>query len=150
MRSNYINGIWTPSASEAGIDVVNPATEEVIDEVPAGHPSDVDAAAAAAAAAFPAWAATPAAERARQLDAARQLLEERADSVASIISADMGSPLSFARKVQVGTPLAVLASYVDLLAAYDFGGERVGNSLIVCTRSSPRSRRRSRPAARSF
>jgi aldehyde dehydrogenase (NAD+) len=33
--------------------------------------------------------------------------------------------------VQVGTPLAVLASYVELLAAYDFGGERTGNALVV-------------------
>jgi aldehyde dehydrogenase (NAD+) len=131
MRSNYINGTWAPSASEAGIDVVNPATEEVIDRVPAGDPADVDLAVQAARAAFPGWAATSAAERAAALDAARQLLEERAGSMAAAISADMGSPLSFARKVQVGTPLAVLASYVDLLAAYEFGGERVGNSLIV-------------------
>src|SRR5450755_4225729 len=131
MRSNYINGAWTPSAGDAGIDVVNPANQAVIDRVPAGHPADVDSAVQAARAAFPAWALTSAAERARQLDAVRQLLEQRADSVAAVITADMGSPLSFARKVQVGTPLAVLASYVDLLAAYDFGGERVGNSLIV-------------------
>jgi aldehyde dehydrogenase (NAD+) len=131
MRRNYINGRWTPSASDAGIDVINPATEEVIDRVPAGDPADVDLAVAAARAAFGGWAATPVPERARHLDAARQLLQERADSVAAAICADMGSPLSFARNVQVGTPLAVLASYVDLLAAYDFGGERVGNSLIV-------------------
>ena len=51
--------------------------------------------------------------------------------VAATITADVGSPVSFARKVQVGTPLAVLASYVDLLASYNFGGDRVGNSLIV-------------------
>ncbi|HEX9066823.1 MAG TPA: aldehyde dehydrogenase family protein, partial [Streptosporangiaceae bacterium] len=57
--------------------------------------------------------------------------EQRADSVAAIISADMGAPLRFARKVQVGTPLAVLASYVELLAAYDFSGERTGNALVV-------------------
>ena len=131
MRRNYINGRWTPSAGDAGIDVINPATEEVIDRVPAGDPADVDLAVAAARAAFGGWAATPVPERARHLDAARQLLQERADSVAAAICADMGSPLSFARNVQVGTPLAVLASYVDLLAAYDFGGERVGNSLIV-------------------
>ena len=131
MRRNYINGRWTPSASDAGIDVINPATEEVIDRVPAGDPADADLAVAAARAAFGGWAATPVPERARHLDAARQLLQERADSVAAAICADMGSPLSFARNVQVGTPLAVLASYVDLLAAYDFGGERVGNSLIV-------------------
>ena len=51
--------------------------------------------------------------------------------MAATISADMGSPLAFARKVQVGTPLAVLASYVELLAGYDFGGARIGNALVV-------------------
>jgi aldehyde dehydrogenase (NAD+) len=131
MRSNYIGGRWVPSASEASIDVVNPATEAVIDRVPAGAPADVDAAVEAASAAFPAWSATTPAERAGYLAAARDLLEERADAVAAAISADMGSPLAFARSVQVGTPLAVLASYVDLLSGYDFGGERVGNSLVV-------------------
>ncbi len=114
MRSNYIGGSWIPSAAESGIDVVNPATEEVIDRVPAGHPADVDAAVGAARAAFSRWAATPVAERARRLDAARELLAERVDAVSAAIAADMGSPIGFARKVQVGTPLAVLASYVEL------------------------------------
>src|SRR5580698_3880082 len=131
MRSNYIGGTWTSSASDAGIDVLNPATEEVIDRVPAGHPADVDAAVGAARAAFSGWAATPVAERARHLEAARELLTERADAVAAVIAADMGAPLVFARRVQVGTPLLVLASYVELLSSYDFSGERVGNSLIV-------------------
>jgi aldehyde dehydrogenase (NAD+) len=131
MRNNFINGRWTPSAGESGIDVVNPATEEVIERVPAGHPADVDEAVAAARAAFPGWAATSAAERAGHLDAARTLLAERAGAVAAAISADMGAPLGFARKVQVGLPLAVLASYVELLGSYNFAGERVGNSLIV-------------------
>jgi aldehyde dehydrogenase (NAD+) len=131
MRSNYINGTWTPSADPGGIDVVNPADQSVIDRVPAGHPADVDAAVRAAAAAFGSWSTTPVAERAERLDAIRQLLEQRADTVAATISADMGSPLRFARKVQVGTPLAVLASYVELLAGYDFSGERTGNALVV-------------------
>ncbi len=131
MRGNYINGSWVASADSGGIDVVNPATAEVIDRVPAGHEADVDAAVAAARAAFGSWSATTPQERAERLDAARVLLAERADEVAATISADMGAPLSFARKVQVGTPLAVLASYVDLLASYDFGGERVGNALVV-------------------
>jgi aldehyde dehydrogenase (NAD+) len=131
MRSNYIGGRWVPSASDEGVEVVNPATEQVIDSVPAGHPADVDAAVLAARSAFAGWSGTPAAERARRLDAARDLLDERAEAVAAVISADMGAPAGFALRVQVGTPLAVLASYVDLLAAYDFGGERVGNSLIV-------------------
>jgi aldehyde dehydrogenase (NAD+) len=131
MRSNYIDGAWVPSVNDAGIDVVNPATEAVIDRVPAGAAADVTAAARAARAAFAAWSVTPPAERARHLAAARDLLAERADTVAAAISADMGAPLAFARRVQVGTPLAVLGTFVDLLASYDFGGDRVGNSLVV-------------------
>jgi aldehyde dehydrogenase (NAD+) len=131
MRKNYIGGAWLASASETSIDVVNPATEEVIDQVPAGHPADVDEAVRAARKALGGWSATTAAERARFLEAAAALLEERAATVAAAITADMGSPITFARRVQVGTPLAVLRSYVELLAGYDFGGDRVGNSLVV-------------------
>ena len=131
MRDNYVGGAWTPSASRTAIDVVNPATEQVIDQVPAGDPADVDAAVAAAGKASGGWAATAAAERAGFLDAAHGLLAERADEIAATIAADMGSPLPFARKVQVDLPVAVLASYVDLLGYYDFGGERSGNSLVV-------------------
>jgi aldehyde dehydrogenase (NAD+) len=131
MRANYVGGAWTVSASDTAIDVVNPATEEVIDQVPAGHPADVDAAVRAARQAFPGWAATPPARRASLLAAARVRLAERADDVAATIARDMGSPLAFARKVQVDLPVAVLASYVELLGRYDFGGERTGNSLVV-------------------
>jgi aldehyde dehydrogenase (NAD+) len=131
MRSNYIDGRWVPSASETSIPVINPATELAIDEVPAGVPDDADAAVAAAGRAFASWSHTTPGQRAGYLATVRDLLEERADTVAAAITADMGSPLAFARNVQVGTPLAVLASYADLLSGYDFGGQRVGNSLVV-------------------
>jgi aldehyde dehydrogenase (NAD+) len=131
MRSNYIDGQWVPSFSDAGIDVINPATEAVIDRVPAGDPDDVAAAATAARRAFGTWSRTGPAERAKYLAAARDLMTERADAIATAITADMGAPLAFARRVQVDMPLAVLGSYVDLLSAYDFGGDRVGNSLVV-------------------
>jgi aldehyde dehydrogenase (NAD+) len=131
MRNNYLNGGWAPSAGDGAIDVLNPASGSVIDRVPAGDEADVDAAVAAARAAFAGWSVTPAAERAERLEAARELLVDRAEAVAAVISADLGSPLSFARKVHVGTPVAVLASYVELLAGYDFGGERTGNALVV-------------------
>jgi aldehyde dehydrogenase (NAD+) len=131
MRRNYVAGTWVPAASDEAVDVINPATEEVIDQVPAGHPADVDAAVEAARAAFGGWAATPVAERARYLEAIRQLLEDRAVPLAEVITADLGAPLAFSRDEQVGTPIAVLASYVELLGSYNFGGDRVGNSLIV-------------------
>ena len=51
----WINGQFTGAASGRTIDVHDPATEEVIERVPAGDAADVDAAVSAASAAFPAW-----------------------------------------------------------------------------------------------
>jgi betaine-aldehyde dehydrogenase len=51
----YVDGAWIDSASTGTIDVVNPATEQVIAQVAAGNAADVDKAVAAAKAAFPAW-----------------------------------------------------------------------------------------------
>jgi len=131
MRVNYIGGAWVPSANDRLIDVINPATELVIDQVPAGDPADVDAAVQAARKAFTTWSATSGAERASYLEAAADLLAERAEDMAATITADVGSPITFARRVQVGTPLAVPRSYVELLAEYDFAGQPLGNSLVL-------------------
>jgi aldehyde dehydrogenase (NAD+) len=131
MRGNFVAGSWTASASDETVDVINPATEEIIGQVPAGHPADVDGAVEAARAASGGWAATPVAERAQHLEAIRALIAARADQLAEVITADLGAPLAFARDEHVGTPAAVLASYIELLGSYNFGGDRVGNSLIV-------------------
>jgi aldehyde dehydrogenase (NAD+) len=131
MRHLYVNGAWVPSSSGEGVDIVNPATEEVVDRVPAGSPNDVEAAVAAARAAFPDWSARPPAERAAYLAAAAGLLKERADQVAATIATDLGAPLQLALKVQTLMPAGVLASYADLLERYAFDAGKVGNSLIV-------------------
>ncbi|GAB3903899.1 aldehyde dehydrogenase family protein [Microbispora bryophytorum] len=131
MRHLYVNGAWVPSSSREAVDVVNPATEEVVDRVPAGAPADVESAVAAARAAFPAWSALDPAERAAFLGAAAGLLQERAKEIAATIATDMGAPLALALKVQTLMPAEVLASYADLAKRYEFDGGRVGNSLIV-------------------
>jgi aldehyde dehydrogenase (NAD+) len=131
MRHLYVNGSWVRSASGEPIDVINPATEEVIDQVPAGSPDDVEAAVAAARAAFPSWSVTAPSERARLLAAVADLLKGRADNVAATITADMGAPISLALKVQTLMPAGVLASYAQLAETYEFDRGRVGNSLVV-------------------
>ncbi|GLW10840.1 aldehyde dehydrogenase [Microtetraspora sp. NBRC 13810] len=131
MRPLYLNGAWTASVSGEGIDVVNPATEEVVDRVPAGRPGDVDVAAAAARAAFPGWAATAPGERGKFLAAAADLLRERSDRIARIIATDMGAPYGLALKVQTLMPAGVLASFAQLAETYDFDGGRIGNSRII-------------------
>ncbi|MFF3440065.1 aldehyde dehydrogenase family protein [Streptosporangium sp. NPDC002721] len=130
MRHLYLNGAWQPSASAESIDVINPATEELIDRVPAGSPADVEAAVAAARAAFPSWSATAPAERGRILAAAADLIRERSDQIARIIATDMGAPYGLAMKVQTLMPAGVLASYAQLAGTYDFEGGQVGNSRV--------------------
>ncbi|MDA2808826.1 aldehyde dehydrogenase family protein [Nocardiopsis suaedae] len=134
MRSLYIEGAWTPSASDASIDVVDPSTEEVIDAVPAGDAADADRAVAAARAAFPGWSALPVAERRAALGKALDLLRERADGMARTMAADMGAPLRFAAKVQIGLPLLMFSTFLDLAEEVGeryFSGEQVGSSLVV-------------------
>ncbi|MEV6932214.1 aldehyde dehydrogenase family protein [Dactylosporangium sp. NPDC051485] len=108
------------------IDIVNPATEQVIGSV---SPGDVDAAVAAARAAQPAWAALPRAERAARLRALLDGLTEAAPGLAELISAEMGAPLPVARKVQVGLALATVQSMAELLERPE-EPERIGNSEI--------------------
>jgi len=130
MRQLYIGGAWTASASGEAIDVVNPATEEVIDQVPAGAADDVRAAVTAARRAFPGWSAAAPADRAKLLAAAAELLRQRAEDIARIIATDMGSPLSFALKVQTLVPAGVLAFYAQLAESHP-RETRTGNSIIV-------------------
>jgi aldehyde dehydrogenase (NAD+) len=134
MRSLYIDGAWRDSASSEALDVVNPATEQVIDTVPAGAAEDVDAAVAAAAAALPAWAALTPGQRVTHLAKALELFNARIDDIAAVLTRDMGAPAVFARKVQAGLPALMFQTYIDLVEEDGeryFGGERVGNSLIV-------------------
>ncbi|GAA2630123.1 aldehyde dehydrogenase family protein [Dactylosporangium fulvum] len=110
------------------IDVHNPATESVIASVPVT--ASVTPAVEAARAAQPAWAELSRAERAAHLARLRDLLTEHADELAGIITAEMGAPLSVARKVQVGLPITVLSSTVAQLEAPE-QEVQLGNSRIV-------------------
>jgi malonate-semialdehyde dehydrogenase (acetylating)/methylmalonate-semialdehyde dehydrogenase len=70
--------------------VTNPATAEVLAEVPLSPGSDVDRVAAAAAAAFPAWRRTPPPDRIQYLFKLKQLLEENFDDISRTITLECG------------------------------------------------------------
>jgi acyl-CoA reductase-like NAD-dependent aldehyde dehydrogenase len=79
------------------IEVINPATEDVVGEVPSGDASAVDAAVAAAKRAFPEWAATDTEKRAEVLARAAALIEERAKDIAAVLTSEQGKPILEAR-----------------------------------------------------
>ncbi|MEU4175152.1 aldehyde dehydrogenase family protein [Streptomyces sp. NPDC026589] len=126
----YIDGAWRPAVGQDTIAVVNPADEQVIARVPAGTAEDVDAAVRAARAAFPAWAATPPAERASRLTALADTLTARKDELAETITAELGSPLPLSQKVHASVPVLVAASYAELAGRHAFE-ERIGNSTVL-------------------
>ncbi|MEV0207624.1 aldehyde dehydrogenase family protein [Streptomyces sp. NPDC050788] len=125
----YIGGAWRPAVGTDTIEVVNPVDEQVVGRVPAGTAADVDDAVRAARAAFPAWAATPPAERAARLTALRDVLVARKDEIAETVSTELGSPLKFSQNVHAAVPIAVAGSYAELAATHAFE-EKAGNSTI--------------------
>jgi succinate-semialdehyde dehydrogenase/glutarate-semialdehyde dehydrogenase len=92
-----INGEWRKATSGSTIAVYNPATQELLAEVPQLSASEVREAIDAAQAAFPRWAATPARERAQLLYTLDALLRAHAGELASLITAEQGKPLREAR-----------------------------------------------------
>jgi malonate-semialdehyde dehydrogenase (acetylating)/methylmalonate-semialdehyde dehydrogenase len=91
---NFIAGQWTVPTSAAGLALTNPATGESLGNSPAGSPAEVDAAVQAAQSAFPAWRATPAADRIQFLFKLKTLLEEHFDELAALITTENGKTLS--------------------------------------------------------
>lgn len=126
----FIDGGWRDPAGTDVIEVINPATEEVLATVPAGTAADVDAAVRAARAALPAWSATPPKERARLLTALASVLDTRREEIAATVTAELGAPIGFSRRVHAGLPVAVTASYAELAASHAFE-ERIGSSLVL-------------------
>jgi 1-pyrroline dehydrogenase len=86
-------------AVDGGVrEVVNPATGEVIAEVPEGTQADVDRAVAAAKAAFPGWRDTTPGERSLAMLKLADLLEENAEELNALESANVGKPMAVARE----------------------------------------------------
>lgn len=81
-----------PVQSSKTLDVINPATGEVGAQCPLGTVTELDAAVAAARAAFPAWAATPDADRAAALSKMADLIEANAAELSKLITLEQGKP----------------------------------------------------------
>lgn len=125
----YIDGAWVAPAAPKLFDVINPATEEVAGRISLGSNGDVDLAVLAARRAFPGYAATTREERLTLLETIIALYEARADELASAMTAEMGSPITFSKEVQTVNALAHFKEMVSVLKTYGF--ERfMGGTLI--------------------
>jgi acyl-CoA reductase-like NAD-dependent aldehyde dehydrogenase len=114
----YIDGAWVPSASTTTIPVINPATEEVIADVPAGTAADVGRAVTAARRAFESWSAISLEARAKYLTAVGDALAARFDELTELISAEMGMPRRQTAVFQVRGAVAKVAAYIEETRRY--------------------------------
>jgi len=96
MIANLIGGRWTRLDGPT-MPIYNPATGEVIDEVPLSGSSQVAAAAAAATAASPGWSRTPLMDRVRLMFRFKALLEEGFEDLARIVTLNHGKTLDESR-----------------------------------------------------
>jgi len=94
---NYVGGTWHKSSATQFVDVVNPATLELLARTPASTKADVDAAVQAAAEAFPAWRRTPPGERIQYLFKLKFLLEDHIDELARLITLENGKTFAEAQ-----------------------------------------------------
>jgi acyl-CoA reductase-like NAD-dependent aldehyde dehydrogenase len=126
----YINGEWLPSEGGQALEVVNPATGEVIGTVPNGTVADADRAVDASCAAFPAWSAAPVSTRAEALRALAEGLAGRAEEIATTVTQEVGTPIERSRPWQAAQPAHVTDLYARLVQSYPFE-EAVANSIVV-------------------
>ena len=130
---NYVGGEWVEPLGDGSIEVVNPATGEVIGETPASNEADVDRAVRAAEAAFPKWSETVPRDRARALLLIADVIDANRDDLGRIESLNVGKPLRFAtgEMATCSDNLRFFAGAARTLAGLPAGEYRQGLTSLV-------------------
>src|SRR5471030_595467 len=89
-----IDGEWVESQTTEWRDIVNPATQEVLAQVPFATAAEVDAAVAAAQKAFQTWRHTPIGARMRIMLKLQALIREHSKRIAVVLSAEQGKTIA--------------------------------------------------------
>lgn len=126
----YINGHWIESESELQFKVYNPANGELLDHVADGTRNDTIAAIEVAQTAFLSWSTLTAYERSSYLYKAYEIMVERKEALARLMTIEQGKPLKAARnEVQYGA---------DFLLWYAEEAKRVYGEVIPSARKDQR------------
>lgn len=115
---HYIGGAWSDPIGPSLVDVVNPATEEVIAQVPQATPEEAAQAIEAARRAFDEgpWPRMSRAERSRILTGFADALWRHREEIADIVVAQGGCTITQARGMQCYTPIEMLYTWAELAA----------------------------------
>jgi aminomuconate-semialdehyde/2-hydroxymuconate-6-semialdehyde dehydrogenase len=116
--ANFIGGEFCPPASGAWFDDFEPASGDVIAEVPDSDERDVDAAVRAARGAFPAWSRSPVAERSRVLMRLADVIEEHFEELAQLESMDSGKTITLARRLDIPRAVSNFRFFASAILHY--------------------------------
>src|SRR5438876_2314522 len=94
----YVDGEWTDAKSGKTLGIINPASEEIIAEVPYGSREEAARAVAAASRVFPEWSKKTAYERAAVLKKTSDLMRERIEDISRILTLEEWKILAEARR----------------------------------------------------
>ena len=124
----FIGGTWISPGTDDTIEVISPHTEAAIATVAAARPDDVDAAVTSARAAFDngPWPRLDPAERIEAVRGLAKLYAAQRSEMADLITAEIGSPTTFAQRAQVGLPSMMMTAFCDLAATFGWQETRSG------------------------
>jgi acyl-CoA reductase-like NAD-dependent aldehyde dehydrogenase len=124
----FVGGQWTAPSTDQTIEVISPHSETLVARVAAAGAADVDAAVTAARSAFDEgpWPRVPVAERIDVVRRLAKLYGERKAEMAQAISSELGAPITFAGRAQVGLPMMMMAAFCDLAESYPWQETRPG------------------------
>jgi len=108
----HVGGKWRAAKDGRTLDVINPATEEVIGKIAHAGRADLDEALAAAQKGFETWRKVSPMERSKLMRKAASLVRERAESIATIMTTEQGKPLAEAR-IEVAGSADVLEWFAE-------------------------------------
>ncbi|MFM2278327.1 MAG: hypothetical protein RLZZ444_558 [Pseudomonadota bacterium] len=130
-RKLYIDGRWCDALSGETAVIHDPATGEPVGTSAIASAADADRAVQAARKAFPAWAAMHPDRRAEILNRAADLIGERIDAIADVLTREQGKPVPDSKKE--------IAFGVEVIRYYAEEGRRVGGSLRPASRGDIRN-----------
>lgn len=120
----YINGEWVNSTDSKTIEVINPATEEVIGKISSGTEEDVNQAVQAAKAAFTSYSKSSREERIKLLEDIVKEYENRKDDLVQIMTEELGSPITSSENTHYQMGLGHFKQAAEELKNFQFIEER--------------------------
>ena len=133
-RQFYINGQWVAPASANDFEVIDPSNEEAFAVISLGGQADTDAAVAAARAAFDAWSQTSPDERLDYLEKLSEIYKRRSDEMGTVISQEMGAPISMSKAAQAGAGGGHIRNLIRAARNFEFDrplGDHAPNDRIL-------------------